>query len=58
MHALCWGSESSLWAVTDRGVVRWECGVLACGEREVKGLPCDAPGVYGSSLALGVEGRA
>ena len=33
VHSMCWYGETTLWAVTDGGVVRWDCGPMAKGSR-------------------------
>lgn len=42
VHRLCWVGETTLYAVTDRGLVRWECGHLAEGTRQELTLQYDA----------------
>jgi len=42
VHILCWVGETTLYAVTDRGLVRWECGHLAEGTRQDLTLQYDA----------------
>ncbi len=31
IHSMCWHSEDHLYAMTDRGLVRWDVGPMACG---------------------------
>lgn len=34
IHSMCWNSEDQLYAMTDRGLVRWDVGPMACGRAE------------------------
>ena len=42
VHKLCWVGETTLYAITDSGLVRWECGARAHGLREELNLQYDA----------------
>ena len=42
VHQMCWVGDSTLYAVTDGGLIRWDCGHLAEGCREVLTLQYDA----------------
>ena len=42
VHKLCWVGDTTLYAVTDEGLVRWDCGHLSEGSREVLTLQYDA----------------
>lgn len=42
VYSMVWVGETTLYAVTDRGLLRWECGVLAEGGREELALQYDA----------------
>lgn len=42
VHSLCWVDETMLWAITDRGLVRWDCGAMADGSRRELSLQYDA----------------
>lgn len=34
IHSRCWHGEDKLYAMTDRGLVRWDVGPMACGRAE------------------------
>ena len=42
VHSLCWVGETTLFAITDRALVRWDCGHLADGARRELSLQYDA----------------
>lgn len=34
IHSMCWQGEDRLYAMTDKGLVRWDVGPMACGRAE------------------------
>lgn len=57
VHSMCWVGEMSLYAVTDRGVVRWEMGHLAEGVRMEMTLQYDAWSDSAIGMTLGGSRR-
>ena len=54
VYALCWAGETTLYAVTDGGLVRWETGHAADGGREALSLQYDA--WKETAVAMGMPG--